>query len=341
MALSAKRVVKKKTKSRTESLLAMTTQSAEGIARPVTRTEFQELVLAVAQLKKQSQRQIQVEAQVGSELELFGAQVSSNKNALGTLAEAVIEKSNELQQHVIAQLQQLQVESNKRLTDMQLALERLEFRFRHHLRDCQSLAERVEMQHDTLQHLKTQLGQTQLLLDQQQEHQKTFVETIQYTVKQSEEKMTTATIDTTKTIEAFQQRMISFVKGVESSVEESVAVIVAQTRDLEVQSKRQTSLLHQYLDDQLRLRQTFMDCETQCATLQQNHEEAQRKHAEDAVRLEGLEQKMGKLVLLIERRMDRSEIDSLLERTERNLKTRVEAVLELVQLCVHTLTKQG
>uniref|UniRef100_K3WP30 Uncharacterized protein n=1 Tax=Globisporangium ultimum (strain ATCC 200006 / CBS 805.95 / DAOM BR144) TaxID=431595 RepID=K3WP30_GLOUD len=72
---------------------------------------------------------------------------------MGTLADLVLEKTRELQQQLASQFQQFQVESNQRLADLQLALERLEFRFKHHIRDCHTIAEQTDLHQETLQHL--------------------------------------------------------------------------------------------------------------------------------------------------------------------------------------------
>ncbi|KAJ0393299.1 hypothetical protein P43SY_009653 [Pythium insidiosum] len=307
------------------------TLASEATARAVTRSEFQELVAAVSQLKQQTQRQLSVEngrteeAQVGSELQVFAAAVASNKSALGKVAELVLEKTSELQERVATQLQQFQVESNKRLTDktselqervatqlqqfqvesnkrltdVALAIERLEFRFKHHIRDCQTVAEQVDVQREALAHVKTQLGQTQLLVDQQRDDQRAFVETVQYTSKACEDKVAAATASSAKSLEAFQQRVIAFVKGVETSTRAS---------------KRQKNILHQCLDEQVKLGQLLGEADARCSRIESYCEELQRKRDE--------------------RHVDRDCVMQIVERTERSLKQRVEAVLELVHLCV-------
>ncbi|GLD97476.1 hypothetical protein PINS_up006160 [Pythium insidiosum] len=312
------------------------TLSSEANARAVTRSEFQALVAAVSQLEKQTQRQLSVDAQVGNELQVFAAEVASNKSTLGKLAQLVLEKTNELQERVTTQLQQLQVESHKRLTDVALAIERLEFRFKHHVRDCQTVAEQVDAQRDALANVKSQLGQTQLLVEQQRDDQRSFVETVQYSIKTSEDKIATATADSTKSLEAFQQRVIAFVKGVETSTQDALNVVVAQTRDLELQSKRQKNILHQ-----VKLGQLIGDADARCSRIESHCEELQRKHSEDVVRVESLEHKTGAIVALVERRVDRDDVERIVERTGRSIKQRVEAVLELVHLCVQATTSSS
>lgn len=158
-------------------------------------------------------------SELESELQLASAQATSNKSAMGTLADLVLEKTNELQQQVTSQLQHLQVESNQRLTDMQLTLERLEFRFKHHVRDCQSIAEQVDLHQETLQTQRGQLGKTQNALDAQREKQKTFVDTMQYTASTSEAKTAAAVDECAKRLESFQQRMVAYIKKVEEDVQ--------------------------------------------------------------------------------------------------------------------------
>ena len=51
-------------------------------------------------------------------MQLSNAQVTSNKSSMGTLADLVLEKTNELQQQVTSQLQHLQLESNQKLNQI-------------------------------------------------------------------------------------------------------------------------------------------------------------------------------------------------------------------------------
>lgn len=158
-------------------------------------------------------------SQLESELQLSNAQVTSNKTSMGTLADLVLEKTSELEQHVTSQLQRLQVESNQRLTDMQLTLERLEFRFKHHVRDCQTVVEQIDLHQESLQTLRSQLAQTQNLLDTQREEQTAFAAAMQYTASTTESKTTVAVDECVKKLESFQQRMVAYVKQVEAGVQ--------------------------------------------------------------------------------------------------------------------------
>ncbi|GMF11898.1 unnamed protein product [Phytophthora lilii] len=178
-----------------------------------------ELAAAVTQLKKDSLRHQAVESQLASDLEFASAQVAANKTAMGTLAELVIEKTSGMEQQGATQLQELQVESEQRLTDVMLAMERLEFRLRHQARDCQALTEQVERHQELLQTMRTQLGQTQLLVEKQQEHAKTFVETVEYTVASSEAKAAEAAAECAQKLEAFQQRMVGYVKKLDGDTQ--------------------------------------------------------------------------------------------------------------------------
>ncbi|GAB9466610.1 hypothetical protein Gpo141_00003981 [Globisporangium polare] len=239
---------KKASLSRNASLSSpptATTLSSDANARQVTRAEFQELTFVVAQLKKDLVRNQTLASELESELQLASAQATSNKSAMGTLADLVLEKTNELQQQVTSQLQHLQVESNQRLTDMQLTLERLEFRFKHHVRDCQSIAEQVDLHQETLQTQRGQLGKTQNALDAQREEQKTFVDTMQYTVSTSEAKTAAAVDECAKRLESFQQRMVAYIKKVEEDVQDPMKAVMLQLRDLELKDKRQGALVHQ------------------------------------------------------------------------------------------------
>ncbi|GMF45203.1 unnamed protein product [Phytophthora fragariaefolia] len=201
------------------SSIASSTLSADANARQVTRAEFMELTAAVTQLKKDSLRHQAVESQLASDLEFTSAQVAANKTAMGTLAELVIEKTSGVEQQGAKLMQELQVESEQRLTDVKLALERLEFRLRHQARDCQTLSEQVERHQELLQGMRTQLGQTQLLVEKQQEHAKTFMDTMEYTISLAKAKAANAAIESAQKLEAFQQRMVSFVKKLDGDIQ--------------------------------------------------------------------------------------------------------------------------
>lgn len=140
---------------------------------------------------------------------------------MGTLAELVLEKTNELQQLVSSQLQQLQVESEQKLTDIQLALDRLEFRFKHHVRDFQAVAEQVEAQQNAHQTLRSQLSQTQTLLDTHHENQRTFMEAVQYEVTTAQVKAAQAANEWNDSMMSFQERMIAYVKQVQDDAQGS------------------------------------------------------------------------------------------------------------------------
>lgn len=138
---------------------------------------------------------------------------------MGTLAELVIEKTSGIEQQGATQLQEMQVESEQRLTDVKLALERLEFRLRHQARDCQALTEQVERHQELLQGMRTQLGQTQLLVEKQQDQAKTFMETVEYTVSTSKAKAANTAAESAQKLEAFQQRMVSYAKKLDGDTQ--------------------------------------------------------------------------------------------------------------------------
>lgn len=217
------------------------------------------------------QRNMHAASQLESEMQLSNAQVNANKSSMGTLTDLVLEKTEELHKHMTNQLQSLQLESTQRLNDMQLTLERLEFRFKHHVRDCQSIAEQTDLHHAALQNLRSQLGQTQNLLDKHREEQTLFADTIQYAVSSTESKTAAAMEECAKTAESFQQQMLAYIKRVEGDVQgalrawrypdvgkafalshssivwllkDPMKVVTARLRDLEIKDKRQGALIH-------------------------------------------------------------------------------------------------
>ncbi|KAL4172805.1 hypothetical protein KRP22_007967 [Phytophthora ramorum] len=319
------------------SSVAFSTLSADVNARQVTRAEFMELAAVVTQLKKDSLRHQAAESQLASDLEFASAQVAANKTAMGTLAELVIEKTSGLEQQGATQLQALQVESEQRLTDVKLALERVELRLRHQARDCQALTEQVERHQELQQAMRAQLGQTQLLVEKQQEHAKTFVDTVEYTVSSSEAKAADAAAESAQRLEAFQQRMVDYVKKLDGDTQEPLKELTRQLRAVEMKGKRQTALFQQALDDLVEMRQALHELESLKALVEREQEFHEHTRKEDAQRLQSVERRISKVLSLVERGAEKSEVHRLMSRLESNVKVRVEGVLELVSLCVHSL----
>ncbi|KAL3665401.1 hypothetical protein V7S43_009437 [Phytophthora oleae] len=335
MVLVRKKSTKRKTGDNISTVSS--TLSADANARQVTRAEFMELTAAVTQLKKDSLRHQAVESQLASDLEFASAQVAANKTAMGTLAELVIEKTSGIEQQGVTQLQTLQVESEQRLTDVKLALERLEFRLRHQTRDCQALTEQVERHQELMQTMRAQLGQIQLLVEKQQEHAKTFVETVEYTVLTLDAKSTDAAADCAQKLEAFQQRMVDYVKKLDTDTQEPLKALTRQLRDVEFKGKRQTTLYQQALDDLVEMRQALHELESLKALVEREHEFREHTRKEDSQRFQSVERKISKIVTLVERGAEKTEVERLVSRLESNVKVRVEAVLELVSLCVQSI----
>ncbi|KAG7385442.1 hypothetical protein PHYPSEUDO_001478 [Phytophthora pseudosyringae] len=293
-----------KRKSGGTSSIASSTLSADANARQVTRAEFMELAAAVTQLKKDSRRHQAVESQLASDQEFASAQVAANKTAMGTLAELVMDKTSGIEQQGTTQLQALQVQSEQRLTDVKLALERLEFRLRHQARDCQALTEQVERHQELMQTMRVQLGQTQLLVEKQQEHAKTFVEAVEYTVSSLDARSTDAAAECAQKLEAFQQRMVDYVKKLDGDTQgegrivytvvtsetiafslltlnccgaciyppEPLKALSRQVRDVEIKGKRQTALFQQALDDLVEMRQALHELESLKALVEREQE---------------------------------------------------------------------
>ncbi|KAG7401418.1 hypothetical protein PHYBOEH_001410 [Phytophthora boehmeriae] len=326
-----------KRKIRSNGTVATSTSSADSNARQVTRAEFMELTAAVTQLKKDSLRHQAVESQLASDLEFMSAQVTANKTAMGTLAELVMEKTSGMEQQGAAQIQTLQVESEQQLTDVKLALERLEFRLRHQARDCQALSEQVEKHQELLQGVRSQLGQTQLLVEKQQEHAKTFVETVKYTISTSEVKAADAAAELAQRLEAFQQRMIDYVKKLDRDTQEPLKELTRQLRDVEIKGKRQSALFQQALDDLAEMRQALHELESLKVLVEREQEFETHTRKETSQRLLSVEHSINKLVALVEKGAERAEVKRLVDRLESSVKLRVEAVLELVSLCVQGL----
>jgi chromosome segregation ATPase len=141
---------------------AQHSQRATGTSRAyinslqVERDEFQTLASLVASLKQESCRHLKLETETQSDIEFIHAQVNSTRKGLGKMTEFI----EEAEQNMKFELQAVHVELTQRLADLGHTLERLEFRFTHHIRDYQAMVEEVDRLKDALQTTKTHVHQT-------------------------------------------------------------------------------------------------------------------------------------------------------------------------------------
>uniref|UniRef100_K3WP31 Uncharacterized protein n=1 Tax=Globisporangium ultimum (strain ATCC 200006 / CBS 805.95 / DAOM BR144) TaxID=431595 RepID=K3WP31_GLOUD len=130
----------------------------------------------------------------------------------------------------------------------------------------------------------------------------------------AEAKTAKAVAECTKRLETFQQRMITYIKKVDEDVQEPMKVLSLQLRDLKVQDKRQGMLIHQSLNDLVALRHALDDLGG--------------LKAQESRRVLALENKISKVLGILETSIGKAEVDCLLERMEKNMKLRLEAMQE-------------
>lgn len=123
-----------------------------------------------------------------------------------------MEKEAEVDQQLESHFRDLRIETGQKLTDAQLSLERLEFRFKHHVRDCRTLVEQLEREQELSRSLKEQLAQLQIQIDKQHEQQLSLVESVQFAITTTEEKVSEIATSQTGKVDALQQRIAAFIK---------------------------------------------------------------------------------------------------------------------------------
>ncbi|KDO35445.1 hypothetical protein SPRG_00293 [Saprolegnia parasitica CBS 223.65] len=97
------------------------------------------------------------------------AQVSSTRVGLGKLASLLSDDVGQLHNEVQKKLHMVHESCIDGRTELCNALDRLEFRFQHFVRDCHVLAETVDGLRDTFEHLQRRLRRTDADVAQQQE----------------------------------------------------------------------------------------------------------------------------------------------------------------------------
>lgn len=130
------------------------------------------------------------------------------------------------------------------LWTIESALERLEFRYGHHLRDYQSLADQVERNQDGLAKFKLNSNQHQLYLDQEFDKQNRLMEQVKFTSIQAEERASLAVDECSQQIDVFQQRYLAFGQDLHLQIQEITDSTRDRMKEYESQRNRQGQILH-------------------------------------------------------------------------------------------------
>ncbi|RHY27222.1 hypothetical protein DYB32_006929 [Aphanomyces invadans] len=141
--------------------------------------EFQTLASLVRSLKEESCRHLQLETETQTEMEYLNAQVTSTRKGLGKIAELLNDDLTAMRTELQHEMQALQVDCINRVEELTAAVERLTFRFTHHIRgasictphprllcqnnvdtDCQALGDEVDRLKDSLHQTNAHLYRT-------------------------------------------------------------------------------------------------------------------------------------------------------------------------------------
>ncbi|ETV86076.1 hypothetical protein, variant 3 [Aphanomyces astaci] len=128
--------------------------------------EFQTLASLVRSLKEESCRHLQLETETQTEMEYLNAQATSTRKGLGKLAELLTDDLSVMRANLQHEMQAVQVDCINRVEELTAAVERLLFRFTHHIRDCQALGDEVDRLKDTLHQTKAHLHRTDAEMSQ-------------------------------------------------------------------------------------------------------------------------------------------------------------------------------
>ncbi|RHY89852.1 hypothetical protein DYB37_004462 [Aphanomyces astaci] len=146
--------------------------------------EFQTLASLVRSLKEESCRHLQLETETQTEMEYLNAQATSTRKGLGKLAELLTDDLSVMRADFQHEMQAVQVDCINRVEELTAAVERLSFRFTHHIRGREmhdrrwDSVETTRIRHDTLVHsvihdlisLRDQVGDVAALRQMLQRH---------------------------------------------------------------------------------------------------------------------------------------------------------------------------
>ena len=124
-----------------------------------------------------------------------------------------------LRSDCMTQVQAFQIECNQLLQDLQNALDRLEFRFTHHIRDCQTMADEVDRNKESVVCTKVQMNTIEVELKKNMEYCAGQIELFDHQIKKVTEASTALTKSTLMKFDVFEPRMISFANRLESEVQ--------------------------------------------------------------------------------------------------------------------------
>ncbi|RLO07885.1 hypothetical protein DYB28_008662 [Aphanomyces astaci] len=96
--------------------------------------EFQTLASLVRSLKEESCRHLQLETETQTEMEYLNAQATSTRKGLGKLAELLTDDLSVMRADLQHEMQAVQVDCINRVEELTAVVERLSFRFTHHIR---------------------------------------------------------------------------------------------------------------------------------------------------------------------------------------------------------------
>ncbi len=207
-------------------------------------TSVKDLAKIVSELRRESLRHLDLETETQTEFEYVSSQMKSTRGAVGKLADIMLEDLETLRADFKSQLQEYQISSNQRLADMQNAIERLEFRFAHHLRDCQVMADQVDRTADGVSAVKNQTYAFQIAAEKSNDALVAELKEVRAASKAAEERAAVAIHQCSNRTESFQERLVTFAKDVDGQLRTAINSTEAKLQEVDAKAKRHSTALH-------------------------------------------------------------------------------------------------
>ena len=205
----------------------------------IEREEFSDLSKLVKELKHESLKHLDLEAQAQTEFETIHSQMRSTRSTVGKLAQIMNDDIDELKDQWDIQFKEFKIETNQRFADVQNAVERLEFRLVHHLRDCQCVSDQVDRHQDGIASLKLQVSQSQVENEKYYENQKHLVQKVHFASLQAHDRANRMKDECSHQIEMLQERMAHFSKDLEQDIQEWMESTRTKLREMELSNAKQ------------------------------------------------------------------------------------------------------
>ncbi|ETW07779.1 hypothetical protein H310_02212 [Aphanomyces invadans] len=300
-------------------------------ACPVERMEFQTLASLVRSLKEESCRHLQLETETQTEMEYLNAQVTSTRKGLGKIAELLNDDLTAMRTELQHEMQALQVDCINRVEELTAAVERLTFRFTHHIRDCQALGDEVDRLKDSLHQTNAHLYRTDADMTDKHNHvscRLAAMDQVAATVEALCKEHLAAIADV-------NARMTQHSAWTEARIQEAAEFSDRRWDAADATRIRHDTLVHSVIHDLVALRDQVGDMSVLRQTLQR-HMDGTSKEAQHGMRLyHALESRVSNLSAALD--TCRTQHQNAHDTLETTTSMRLDALAETLELAVHTV----